>query len=611
MYITTIICVCISIVTLCVFVVVDKNRNLKFRLSVCVVAILTEILTLAYLPIRPSYFDSVQLTASGNANDEALSSEVFLKSVFVRDEMIDFPAIESGKWFWLDGMYAWRPQSDERQPEGITESVVLKIPVGINRRLVFSGNPWQGYVYISMGEFDVQVDLYRSDTQEITVELPNSESGLLYKSESTRIAMFLALNILFFLISNAFCKVLLPKLIYIIKKYRYEVAFLTYCFFIILKYSLFPEVDPYVSTFYVSSYEFGFVKRGLIGELLTNLVPYITKSGLAVFKLLFALLFYLFVSILIGRVVRCEKDEKIRWFFILMICALPSTFMFVADDMRFDVYILLLFMICVVLIAQDKVIWSIPIVVTCILLINETSCAYLIPPILAMLLYKYGRSEKKVYIGALIGSVIATLMSTVLFLFGENPRTAYDSAQIFRHIQYHADFALDEFGLTAETWGIDKQINNWANNLTAHRGQTAIFFMSLLPILFLLLVIWSTVYRRYNVKNEKNSRVIFLILSLSGLPTVSVMAISLDYPRYCSFFINVAFITVSFFIYEEKVQFSYGDLRLTSTDDGTFNVVPLAICIFYITYGMFASTAYGITTVNRIHGFICQCLKIF
>lgn len=129
--------------------------------------------------LLPPLTDTITLTALGEKQEEAKGMEVYLNGYTVDGE--EFLAgkslkIESGHWFWSGETYAWRPETDSRQPDGVTRTVVLKIPVGWDRSLNFAGGVWRGLVEVDDGH-DVWIeDTFTEDNSVKTVKIGRSST---------------------------------------------------------------------------------------------------------------------------------------------------------------------------------------------------------------------------------------------------------------------------------------------------------------------------------------------------------------------------------------------------------------------------------------------------
>lgn len=118
--------------------------------------------------------EEVTLTAVGTGESgPSGTDEVYLTGYtidgkeYVAGESLE---VVSGKWFWSGETYCWRLETDPRQPEGVTRSIVIKIPVGVERSLNFFSSKWRGEVEISTQNDTWVVDTY-SDAESST-QLP-------------------------------------------------------------------------------------------------------------------------------------------------------------------------------------------------------------------------------------------------------------------------------------------------------------------------------------------------------------------------------------------------------------------------------------------------------
>lgn len=56
-----------------------------------------------------------------------------------------------GNWFWMDGIYVWLDENDERLEEPVTPEITLKVPVGFSRKIIFLQNEWKGLAEVDDG----------------------------------------------------------------------------------------------------------------------------------------------------------------------------------------------------------------------------------------------------------------------------------------------------------------------------------------------------------------------------------------------------------------------------------------------------------------------------
>lgn len=612
MYTSILICVAIVIISLLIFaLLLRKKRDLRSIVVICTATLAVEMILFASLPFSSFCTNRIRVTALGQGNTDALGCEVFIKFVTIQDAAIPFPEVVSGEWFWLDGMYTWRPETDDRQPGRASASIELAIPAGIERKITFLSHQWSGLVTVSYDQFSETVDLYSSTDRELSLNIPDSSNSEIRKNETLYILKNLTIH--FAILAAIFLLSILKIDTYIMRlqSFKYELMFSLFSLFAVIKYTYYPQLSTFPSAFYVNAYEFGFVKRGLIGEIATSISPYLSIETLSKFKLLFLLVFYFITSLVVGKIVKQQKDSRIRWFFVLMILSLPNTFIYINDDMRPDIFLVSILIICTAFITQDRGIWLVPILATIMILINETSITYFIPPLLAMLLYKLVKTKKKQYLITIVGCLWIVLPVCSIILLREDPRSAYDISQVVQHIRSHAQFD-DGGALAPETWDIFQQFEVTSRHVLQNYRSAILFFLSLLPAGILFLTLWYVLYNKVisGCKGIKNFwyKAAFFILLLSPFFGILPMIFSFDYPRYSSFIICAMEAILFFCIGEEKLQISYNDLKLNKSGANSTNITPIAICVFYIFWGVFGSYLLNTATVVKFNQFIASLL---
>lgn len=147
----------------------------------------------------PPLREQMTLTARGEKSSASSSSEVYLEGYTIDGATFlcgkDL-IVKDGHWFWSGETYAWRPETDLRQPEGMTRSVLIEIPVGWSRTLNFNGNPWRGIVEVNNGAESWIIDTYSEDSSTISLEIGRSKtSNLLYNQIIKLLIYLLSLSV--------------------------------------------------------------------------------------------------------------------------------------------------------------------------------------------------------------------------------------------------------------------------------------------------------------------------------------------------------------------------------------------------------------------------------
>lgn len=141
----------------------------------------------------PPLTEPVTLTALGEARAESDGTEVFLDGYTIDGAVsLSGKALEitEGRWFWNGESYGWRPETDSRQPGGLTRPVTIQVPVGRERALNFRGSPAGGLVEVSGAGERRTADTYSEDGASVSVSLGRSGSAALLRNELRALALY-------------------------------------------------------------------------------------------------------------------------------------------------------------------------------------------------------------------------------------------------------------------------------------------------------------------------------------------------------------------------------------------------------------------------------------
>ncbi len=175
----------------CVFL--RKKVQGKILLFYGAIVILLALVSFFASEKLPPITDQVTLTAHNEKREDARGTEVFLAGYTIDGENFHSTSsleIVEGHWFWTGVCYAWRPETDHRQPEGMTRSVVIKIPVGWSRTLNFSGAARNGKVAITVGNSTDVVDTYSDSVSLREVAIGRSATGALIVNQIRYLAAY-------------------------------------------------------------------------------------------------------------------------------------------------------------------------------------------------------------------------------------------------------------------------------------------------------------------------------------------------------------------------------------------------------------------------------------
>ncbi len=179
-----------------------NNGIAKITTMKCIVLIILFAIILGCI-IAPLQIvkDTITLTAmgTGEKGTEGVDEVFFNRYIVDGKEYLPLESleIENGKWFWANNAYAWRLETDKRQPDGVTRDVQFKIPVGENRQIVFQTAPYCGEVQIQTNNKIQILNTYSESYEELSYDIGSSSYTLLIANILIKIIIFAILFTLF------------------------------------------------------------------------------------------------------------------------------------------------------------------------------------------------------------------------------------------------------------------------------------------------------------------------------------------------------------------------------------------------------------------------------
>ena len=167
----------ILLATIILFFGKYKKRSASVIAWLCILLIFTACMSNILLKKIPMPTEQVTITATGEKNNAALSNEVALLGIISDGKRFEIQAPSSGNWFWYEpeNDYMWRDESDSRLTETLTREIVLDVPVGAGRQLVFFNNAYRGIVAITYEGETTLHDLYSEERTEAGISIPSSD----------------------------------------------------------------------------------------------------------------------------------------------------------------------------------------------------------------------------------------------------------------------------------------------------------------------------------------------------------------------------------------------------------------------------------------------------
>ncbi len=136
--------------------------------------------------LTPSLTDEVSLLALNEKSGTSQGYEIVIDGFRVDGRDCPVDGVADGKWFWRGEQYMWRPETDPRQPEGVTRQVTVKVPAGWDRKILFSANEYRGAVEVTTANGTVRIDT--AETAAVTIG--RSSTRMLIAEQAVRLAVY-------------------------------------------------------------------------------------------------------------------------------------------------------------------------------------------------------------------------------------------------------------------------------------------------------------------------------------------------------------------------------------------------------------------------------------
>ena len=193
------------------------KKNLFILLGLMVLIIAISLYCLKFVPVMT---DIVTIEAQGEFGSQGGGVEIFVDGYDVDGVFYTVENAVDGTWFWNGTHYGWRSENDKRRPDDLTREIKVSVPVGWERKVIFSSNQWRGWATVSTLNSTQKVDT--SVISEVVLE--KSETSMLIQNQIRYLICFA-----FCIISCTFIEILASKKIHLlkqfIKKYKWNLVY--------------------------------------------------------------------------------------------------------------------------------------------------------------------------------------------------------------------------------------------------------------------------------------------------------------------------------------------------------------------------------------------------
>jgi len=334
----------------------------------------------------------------------------------------------------------------------------------------------------------------------------------------------------------------------------------------------------YAASHWALSYDYGLIRRGLVGTIMKVWIPIITIEDVHHTALIAYCIFLVFLLVAFYLLLRYKEKNGQLFRLILIFLANPATISLLASDLgRFDLFLIMITFLSMTLLLLNRHVWLIPILMIMAMFIHEGFLIMYAPTIAATIIFVYlwNKREKKILVTLVFSAVSVVAALLVLYKYGR-PTLGYD--EFSRLIQSRATFCVTPLS-TGECYFSIKDHYHLASSSLYDAEAIANFFVALLilsPVFLILLNLWSHVLR--NCGAQCRVCKLFFLATLSGL---MVIPIATDYGRWLSAVIFCNFFAIFFLMGKGVIKVE----ELTEYTGGSFKLLFVLILLTYLIFG--------------------------
>lgn len=334
----------------------------------------------------------------------------------------------------------------------------------------------------------------------------------------------------------------------------------------------------YAASHWILSYDYGLIRRGLVGTIMKVWVPIVTIKDIHHTALIVYCIFLAFLMVSFYALLRYKDKSGQLFRLILLFLVCPATISLLARSLgRFDLFLTIIMFLSMTLLSLNKHVWLIPILTVTAMFIHEGFLILYAPTIMATMIFIYlwNKREKKVLVTLVFSSISVLVAFIVLYKYG-NPTLGYE--EYLRFNQSRADFSITPLSMRESYFSI-KDHYELASSSLFDAGSIANLILALMilsPVILVLLNLWTHVLRNCGAQHRV-CRFIFLS-TLSGLIGVPIAT---DYGRWLSAIIFCNFFAIFFFISRDIIKFE----KLAEYSGDSFKLLFISIILTYLLFG--------------------------
>lgn len=312
------------------------------------------------------------------------------------------------------------------------------------------------------------------------------------------------------------------------------------------------DINPWISTPYLLSYEFGFISRGFIGTIFKLLYPNLNIYTLYIIFILIIVTLGMMTILILQKVYRHDGSNSI--FLVFVYCLLfltnPGSIAYLFNQknfVRFDAFLIIITYISLLITISNKRGYLVAILSIIGIMIHQSFLFLYFPFIILIFthhtLVNSAKKREFIWIGLLI--ITVAIITYYLQFYGKIRGIELSDLVHLLQNQYQ-DIPISKLMIRREYFSSIREIFE-----VVSPKLVKLFFYLIIQVilLFPLIIIFCQIWKRIIINTSSNiNKTIFRIMSLSFITMLPLFITTIDWGRWISSIIITQFLFIFYLI---------------------------------------------------------------
>ncbi len=340
-------------------------------------------------------------------------------------------------------------------------------------------------------------------------------------------------------------------------KERYGIIIFSFLLFEFVMMIAERNLDPWLLTHYLITYEFGLVPRGFIGSIISLFTNRITYNLVYILSIASFTFLISQISLLLGNAIKTSEPDFMASakIFVLLFLASPLSVTYLLGGYfgRFDMYWVIISLLSLVFLKKPALRWTVPLLCTAAVMIHQGYMLTYMPALAIPLLYEVYRNKySKKSIAIFVLSCFSMIAVFLYIQFSVKNIPFNNPVDLLNHLSKRAAFTpeitlvFSEYFCSAQDWTLNVILPT-----LSIIGPKIVLLMLVFsaPLLIIFFYIWK---QSFKAAESKFLKFVFFLCTVAPCMFAVAALFAVDLDRWWAAVINNQFIFIFYFIFSKE-----------------------------------------------------------